>query len=109
MVRCVGWAYSILIPGFGKFTRLLTLLALLLVSAHPASARVGHDQGNGGDLYSVEFVEAGERVLQFLKNSDAKDLDPKKLEKAIEKTKVESTDQELRLNVLPKDAINYPS
>lgn len=89
--------------------RLFTLITMLLVSANPAFAREGHDQGNGGDLYAAEFVEAAERVLRFLQYNDAKDVDLKKLAKAIEKTKVESTDEVLRLNGLPKDAINYPA
>ena len=88
----------------------ILLLAMLLAFQQPqALARVGHDQGNGGDLYAAEFVQAGERGLQMLRHNDSKDIDLKKLELAILRTKVESTDKELRLNGLPKDAINYPA
>jgi len=89
--------------------RFLALLMLFVLMVPPALASEGHDQGNGGDLYAAEFVEAGERVLNLLRNNNSKDVDTAALELAVKRTKVESTDKELRLGGLPKDAINYPS
>ncbi len=65
--------------------------------------------GNGGDTYALQFVTFAQNILLYLQNSNIKGLDTEALSQVIEKTHVESTTKELKLNGLEKDAINYPS
>lgn len=86
------------------------LLCLIFAYSFQLSASIGlgHDQGNGGDLFAAEFVKTGEWLLRLLRYQGEHSIDLDLLESVIEHSSVESTDKRLRLNDTPKDAINYP-
>ncbi|MEK2690389.1 hypothetical protein [Bdellovibrio sp. GT3] len=87
--------------------RLLLSACLILLSlAAQAGPRV---VGNGGDHVSLEFVELARQVYYKILYSEHKDFDVDSLEAAIASTKIQSTDEQLILDGVPKDAINYPS
>lgn len=88
-------------------TKTILVLALMLCPL-VAGARVGNDQGNGGDMYAAEFVNIAWKVANFLRNSQITEVNVDKFEQTVRRTKVESTTRPLSLNHLPKDAINYP-
>jgi len=88
-----------------KNLTLFLLVAVLPTSAFAAS--FGHDQGNGGDGYSLQFVGVGKKIVQYLKYQKT-DLNIDALQEALDSTRVESTTEFLTLNGLPKDALNYP-
>lgn len=86
---------------------ILILFAMICISQTAmAGPRV---IGNGGDVYALQFITYAEKILLYLKNSDVKGLDVKALSKAIETAIVESTEEDLKLKGLNKDAINYPT
>ncbi|WP_413580787.1 hypothetical protein [Bdellovibrio sp. HCB288] len=84
---------------------LVSVLILMSSLAH-AGPRV---IGNGGDSVSLEFVKVAQEVLYKIYYSNPQDFDLKGYEAAIQSTKIESTDRQLLLEGVPKDAINYPS
>lgn len=63
--------------------------------------------GNGGDTYAVEFVSIATDVLEYVQVNDSETYEL--LKNVLKTTKVESTDQYLVLDGVPKEAINYPS
>lgn len=65
--------------------------------------------GNGGDVYALEFVEYAGFIHRHIEHKSMRNLNPAQFIKAVDETKVESTDAKLLLNNIPKDAINYPS
>lgn len=65
--------------------------------------------GNGGDGYSLQFVTSAQTVLSYLQKYQFEGIDTNALAKTIDSAKVESTDEDLKLNGMNKDAINYPS
>jgi hypothetical protein len=81
--------------------------AMALLAAFSARAGV-KEVGNGGDVAALEFVDIATQLLDYLNWIGSKEIDTTKFSWALENTKVESTSQELTLNRLPKDAINYP-
>jgi len=84
------------------------LLAIALSLPSISMAR-GHDQGNGGDVYALAFVSLAERVHHYLIGAPQIEVDLKLLRETIETTRVESTNEPLFINGVPKDAVNFPS
>jgi hypothetical protein len=85
------------------------LLALFILQSSQTFADVGHDQGNGGDIYALHFVGIATNVVNFLQNNGNIKFDYRLLKDAVENTKVESTDSNLYIKGIPKDAINFPT
>lgn len=86
-----------------KMISLLFTIILLL-----PQARAGGQEGNGGDIYSIEFTRIASRLVFNLRTNSAMSPYLEKLTQAIEEVSVESTMENLFLNGIPKDAINYP-
>lgn len=89
------------------------ILALFAASPLNSFAVMGAGSGGGGDAYSQEFAKIGLDLETWVasqrNNSDFPSrITPEKFKAAVETTRVESTDDELTLNNVPKDAINYP-
>lgn len=87
-----------------KFTYVIMALAFQL----PFIAIAGTSSSGGGDGDSIEFVQMGYRLNQALRASPMPDFSIDAFSKAIEATTVNSTDQQLLLGGMVKDAINYP-
>jgi hypothetical protein len=88
--------------------RALILLSLgLFLSTASASFRFGNDQGNGGDVYALEFVRTGERLVQLMKYDGIKAVDLERLGRAVDHAVVESTEKRLKLKGVRKDAVNF--
>ena len=86
---------------------LLYLLAFALASSTAvAGPRI---IGNGGDVYALQFISYGEKILLYLQNSQLNAIDTVTLGKIINSAQVESTTKTLKLNGMDKDAINYPA
>ncbi|MNJ96831.1 hypothetical protein D3C87_145640 [compost metagenome] len=88
-------------------TKIVLTFILALPQFVLAVSNMGRESG-GGDAYALEFVEVAQQVSQHLKSAPGRQIDITALDEAIANTTVESTDQKLFLNNLPKDAINYP-
>lgn len=80
--------------------------ALFLSSA---SARIGNETGNGGDTFALEFIRTAEWLSALMKYNGIQAVYLDELKKAVARAKVESTDKPLKVNGVPKDAINYPT
>jgi hypothetical protein len=65
--------------------------------------------GGGGDAYALQFVAIADKVVAHFKNNPPPGFSVESLEQVVAVTTVESTDQDLALNGIPKDAINYPA
>lgn len=86
----------------------LALTALFFTPCLSLAARFDGRESGGGDAYAIEFVTIAEQLSSFLKTSPTSKINVEDLNKAIEKTTVESTAKELVLDGKTKDAINYP-
>ncbi|WP_413290783.1 hypothetical protein [Bdellovibrio sp. HCB337] len=86
----------------------LVLITTMIILPFTSQALEGRESG-GGDSYALEFVQIAQQVTQHLKFQRSKLIDIKKLDEAITKTTIESTDKKLVLNGAAKDAINYPA
>ena len=95
-------------PGGASVKHLATIAVILISIGLSRSASAGHDQGNGGDIYALQFVSVAQKVTQYLLESKTPKLDLNTLRAAVATVKVETTDNELYLNGLPKDALNFP-
>lgn len=85
-----------------------TLTFFILVAICSQVAQATKIVGNGGDRRAIEFVDIGTNVLNTLFRNRVPEINTDLLTQAIELTKIESTDEALFLNGIPKDAINYP-
>ncbi len=84
-------------------------LFLIIVFLNTFASASGVTIGNGGDRRALEFVDIAMNVLGVLRNNPLPQVDLERLNKAVmQEAQVESTDEELFLNGMPKDAINYP-
>lgn len=97
-----------------QMKRLIPVLILFFSFSFPVTAMAeqenGTDQGNGGDGYAAEFVSVGRTLLLFVKAEAF--LHPSvKLNfiEAVDEVQVESTNGDLFLAGIPKDALNFPS
>jgi hypothetical protein len=86
--------------------RTFVFCLLLLIFNQPVYAT--KIVGNGGDRRAIEFVDIGTTVLDTLAKSPIQGINVDLLNQALFNTIVESTDEALSLNGVPKDAINYP-
>ncbi|MEK2690854.1 hypothetical protein [Bdellovibrio sp. GT3] len=86
-----------------------TILVLIMLLLSPLAFAGPRYVGNGGDTYSLQFQVYAEKLNKYLQNSNIEGLNVILLRDAISSTKVESTNQKLILNGIPKDAINYPA
>lgn len=86
-----------------KILSLFLTIFLFLPQVH-----AGGQEGNGGDIYSIEFTNVASRLLINLRSN--REMSPylEKLTQALEEVSVESTLENLSLKGIPKDAINYP-
>lgn len=81
---------------------------LLLLLGTAISALAGNELGNGGDLVAQEFIAAGRKLVQRLRETpDARIPEVDQLAEAVEKVKVTSAGS-LTLHGAEVDAINYP-
>ncbi|OGQ18544.1 MAG: hypothetical protein A3B70_05075 [Deltaproteobacteria bacterium RIFCSPHIGHO2_02_FULL_40_11] len=91
-----------------KFKALIVALCLL----GGGSAFAQREVGNGGDIRALEFVRIGHEILFRLSNHYPINL-PKinlnQLKEVMDNTTVESTNEFLSLDRVPKDAINNPT
>lgn len=85
----------------------LSLPLLLLFLSLPSWAT--KVVGNGGDTYALEFITVAKDIYTYLKISQPQSIPLDKLDRILNEAQVESTDEELYLNKLPKEAINYPA
>lgn len=86
--------------------KIIVLLSTLLMSQF-SSAQIDR-KGNGGDIYAVEFVDTAQKVVDTLVVQQSETAIIKKLSEKIRSALVESTDDQLFLDGVRKDAINYP-
>lgn len=85
------------------------LFFLLLLLPLPYSSFAGPRViGGGGDVHALQFIAIADKIVIHFQNSPMKEIQIERLKKAIETTIVESTYENLVLNGVPKDAINYP-
>ncbi|MNK89859.1 hypothetical protein D3C87_1098830 [compost metagenome] len=63
--------------------------------------------GSGGDVYALQFVAIADKVVTHFEQNPPKGFSVEALKQAVEATTVESTDEKLFLNGIPKDAKNY--
>lgn len=85
---------------FSNFIFLIAFTAATSLQAY------GGHEGNGGDVYAIEFMAMAERILLHLKKNQIKEVNA--LKKAIKEVTVESSIQPLLLDGLDKDALNFP-
>jgi hypothetical protein len=85
------------------------ILALFILQSSPSFADIGHDQGNGGDVFALHFVGIATNIVSFLQNNINSKYDYRELKRVVETTKVESTNIDLFIRGIPKDAINFPA
>ena len=86
---------------------LFCLLALSFVSLSSfAGPRV---IGGGGDVYALQFVAIADKVVAHFQQNPPTGFSVETLKQVVEATTVESTDENLVLKGVPKDAINNPA
>jgi len=85
---------------------LLILISFLTLSSVASATKI---VGNGGDVFALEFVAVASDVYDYMVSTEAPAINLPALRQAILDTKIESTEESLSLNGVPKDAINYPS
>jgi hypothetical protein len=98
-------------------TKTIALMGMMLfgIGAFATGAFAsGRDVGNGGDSYSLQFVKIGHDLESWIASKKGAtdfpaELDEKSFVNTVNTTRVESTDEALSLNGIPKDAINYPA
>lgn len=90
-----------------KYTLSLFITLFISVSGWAGPRLVG----GGGDNYSLLFVGTASDILHYLEQTPelSSEINIAAFKKAVETTTVESTDKQLLLNGVPKDAINYPA
>lgn len=81
-------------------------ISLVLTSSMASATKV---IGNGGDSYAFEFVEVAYSIMHNISWEVVEGFTFDDLQRVIRDTKVESTNVDLFLDGVPKDAINYPA
>jgi len=93
------------VKRFAFFFAALVLLSLSVRAEGPITS-------GGGDWYAMEFVFTGRDLVRWLRTNPPpglpKALTADALEKTVDTTSVESTDDPLKLGDASKDAINHP-
>jgi len=84
--------------------KIFILMIAILISQN-TFADGGDHAGNGGDRRAIEFVD----IATTLSTQTLQGVDAQAFLQTIKATTVESTDEALSLNSIPKDAINNPS
>jgi len=86
---------------------MFTMLVSLFIGSTSWATKV---IGNGGDTYALEFTLIAKDIQNHLEiMASSREINLLSLNEAIKSTKVESTENKLFLNNIPKDAINYPT
>lgn len=86
--------------------KILCIILVLMPAFSFAGPRV---IGGGGDAYALQFVAVAQKLVDRFQEYPMEGIQVEDLKAAVESTVVESTDQLLTLNGVPKDAINYPA
>jgi len=84
-------------------------LLVLLLPFSSTYAVTGGVVGNGGDEYALQFIAVARDVVGYLSIVNPSGIKLPDLIEAIDSTKVESTNDQLNLQGVPKDAMNYPA
>lgn len=88
------------------------VLIMIAFTNVAANAGLGSEGVGGGDAYSLEFIRMANRI-RILIEVELKDkfdeIEISILKKAIQETEVITVSEELYLNGVVKDALNYPS
>lgn len=87
----------------------MMILTVLTFSINARAKSGGHD-GNGGDSISQEFTSLGREVLITLKMDSNKfpEVSAENFEETIKKTEIVTTEKQILIMGIEKDAANYP-